>query len=64
MPKVGEAQHGSGSGSADSSSPRWRTLLDHVMAIPEKIYETWDGEEGWDNHTRFGRQYGADGVAW
>ncbi|WP_416978250.1 glycoside hydrolase family 25 protein, partial [Streptomyces sp. T028] len=39
------------SSSADSSAPRWRTLLDHVMAIPEKIYETWDGEEGWDNHT-------------
>ncbi|MFI5814858.1 glycoside hydrolase family 25 protein [Streptomyces sp. NPDC051643] len=44
--------------------PLWRTLLDHVQAIPEKIYETWSTSEGWDNHTPFGVEYGEDGVSW
>ncbi|WP_308065639.1 glycoside hydrolase family 25 protein [Streptomyces scabiei] len=53
-----------GNDASDSSEPQWRTLLDHVMAIPEKVYETWETGEGWNNDTRFGRQYGENGVAW
>lgn len=43
---------------------QWRQLLDHVMAVPERIYETWNSVVGWDNHTPFGTEYGWDGVAW
>jgi hypothetical protein len=46
------------------STPDWRRLVDHVQSIPEKIYETWNSVEGWDNHTPFGKEYGWDGVAW
>ncbi|MDX3243669.1 peptidoglycan-binding protein [Streptomyces sp. ME18-1-4] len=44
--------------------PDWKRLIDHVMAVPEKIYEGWNSVDGWDNHTIFGVQYGWDGVAW
>jgi hypothetical protein len=47
-----------------SGTPQWRTLLDHVESIPEKIYETWTSTDGWDNHTQFGVEYGEDGVSW
>ncbi|MFF1284312.1 GH25 family lysozyme [Streptomyces sp. NPDC058299] len=47
-----------------SSVPQWRTLLDHVQSIPEKIYETWTSTDGWDNRTKFGVEYGEDGVSW
>ncbi|MEW2301965.1 GH25 family lysozyme [Streptomyces sp. NPDC006655] len=47
-----------------SGVPNWRTLLDHVESIPEKIYETWTASDGWDNHTPFGVEYGEDGVSW
>jgi hypothetical protein len=47
-----------------SGTPKWRTLLDHVESIPEKIYETWTSADGWDNHTEFGVEYGEDGVSW
>ncbi|REE62114.1 hypothetical protein BX257_4727 [Streptomyces sp. 3212.3] len=42
----------------------WQRLVDHVMAVPERVYETWSSTVGWDNHTQFGKQYGWDGVAW
>ncbi|WP_431968809.1 hypothetical protein [Actinacidiphila sp. bgisy160] len=45
-------------------TPQWRKLLDHVMAVPERIYETWEPVVGWNNETPFGEQYGWDGVAW
>ncbi|MHB9861990.1 GH25 family lysozyme [Streptomyces sp. YIM S03343] len=51
-------------GTTASGTPDWRTLLDHVESIPEKIYETWTSTDGWDNHTQFGAEYGEDGVAW
>jgi hypothetical protein len=44
--------------------PDWRRLVDHVMAVPERIYERWTSSEGWDNHTVFGTQFGEDGVSW
>ncbi|MBK3572576.1 hypothetical protein JHN63_01805 [Streptomyces sp. MBT65] len=47
-----------------STAPDWRRLVDHVMAVPERIYEGWSSVVGWDNHTVFGKQYGWDGVAW
>lgn len=46
------------------ATPDWKRLLDHVMAVPEKIYEGWNSVDGWDNHTIFGVEYGWDGVAW
>lgn len=46
------------------SVPQWRQLVDHVMAVPERIYETWNSTDGWDNHTQFGRQFGEDGYSW
>jgi hypothetical protein len=47
-----------------TTTPDWRRLVDHVQSIPEKIYETWNSRDGWDNHTVFGKEYGWDGVAW
>lgn len=47
-----------------SATPAWRRLVDHVQAVPERIYERWNSRDGWDNHTSFGQQYGWDGVAW
>ncbi|WP_439947157.1 peptidoglycan-binding protein [Streptomyces sp. BBFR109] len=47
-----------------ATTPDWKRLLDHVMTVPEKIYETWNSVDGWDNHTIFGVEYGWDGVAW
>lgn len=46
------------------TTAQWRTLVDHVESIPEKVYETWVSGEGWDNHTPFGKEYGWDGVSW
>ena len=45
-------------------TPQWKQLLDHVMSIPEQVYEHWNSTDGWDNQTRFGQQYGEDGVSW
>lgn len=42
----------------------WKELVDHVQSIPEKIYETWTSSEGWNNDTKFGREYGENGVSW
>ncbi|MFE5037153.1 GH25 family lysozyme [Streptomyces sp. NPDC056683] len=47
-----------------SGTPNWRTLLDHVESIPEKIYEGWNASDGWDNDTPFGVEYGENGVSW
>lgn len=46
------------------SVPQWKTLVDHVMAVPERIYETWNSTDGWDNRTQFGKQFGEDGYSW
>ena len=46
------------------STPNWRTLVDHVQSIPERVYEHWTSSEGWDNNTQFGQEYGENGVAW
>ncbi|NUU20398.1 MAG: hypothetical protein HOV68_02620, partial [Streptomycetaceae bacterium] len=39
-------------------------LVAHVLSVPEGDYEHWNSREGWDNLTRWGRQFGEDGVAW
>lgn len=44
--------------------PDWRRLVDHVMSIPERVYEHWNASDGWDNDTQFGRQYGENRVSW
>ncbi|AIA06538.1 peptidoglycan-binding protein [Streptomyces albulus] len=46
------------------ATPKWRKLIDHVQSIEEGIYETYVAGEGYNNRTRFGKQYGADGQAW
>jgi hypothetical protein len=43
---------------------QWQRLVDHVMSIPEQVYETWNSSVGWDNHTKFGKEFGWDGVPW
>ncbi|MFJ9374447.1 hypothetical protein [Streptomyces sp. NPDC101455] len=47
-----------------ATTPDWRRLVDHVMAVPERIYEGWSSVVGWNNLTVFGKEYGWDGVAW
>ncbi|WP_030237936.1 peptidoglycan-binding protein [Streptomyces sp. NRRL S-350] len=47
-----------------SPTPQWKQLLDHVASIPEQIYEGWNPNGGYDNHTPFGTEYGEDGVSW
>jgi hypothetical protein len=42
----------------------WKRLLDHLMAVPEQVYEHWNSATGWDNITQFGAEYGEDGVSW
>lgn len=44
--------------------PQWRRLLDHVMAVPEQVYEHWTAAVGWDNITAFGAEYGEQGQPW
>jgi hypothetical protein len=44
--------------------PQWKALADHVMGVPERIYESWNSTDGWDNHTQFGKQFGEDGYSW
>lgn len=43
---------------------QWKTLVDHVMSIPQGVYEHWTSSIGWDNHTKYGVEYGEDGVSW
>lgn len=47
-----------------TGTPQWRKLLDHVMAVPEQVYEHWSAAVGWDNVTAWGAEYGEQGVAW
>lgn len=42
----------------------WRSLVDHLMAVPEGVYEHYSSNGGWDNLTKFGKEYGEDGVSW
>ena len=46
------------------ATPAWRRLVDHVMAVPERIYEHWTASDGWDNDTQFGKEYGENRVSW
>jgi hypothetical protein len=45
-----------------AAKPQWLLLLEHVMAVPEGVYEHWVTGTGWDNHTVWGVEYGEDGV--
>jgi GH25 family lysozyme M1 (1,4-beta-N-acetylmuramidase) len=49
---------------APSATPQWKKLLDHVMSVPEKVYETWTAAVGWNNDNQWGKEYGENGVAW
>ncbi|MET9073821.1 GH25 family lysozyme [Streptomyces sp. NPDC004232] len=46
------------------STPQWQKLLDHVMSVPEQVYEHWTAAVGWDNVTAWGTEYGEQGVPW
>lgn len=46
------------------ATPKWRQLVDHVQSIKEGVYEEKTPAEGYDNGTRFGKQYGMDGEPW
>lgn len=43
---------------------QWKVLVDHLMTVPEKIYETWTSAIGWNNDTVFGKEYGENDVSW
>lgn len=47
---------------APGGPPQWQKLLDHVLAVPEGVYEHWNATSGWDNHTVWGVEFGEDGV--
>lgn len=49
---------------APPAAPQWQKLLDHVMSVPEQVYETWTSSGGWNNQTKFGAEYGEQGVPW
>ncbi|MFI9101848.1 hypothetical protein ACIGXA_15140 [Streptomyces fildesensis] len=46
------------------AAAQWNRLMDHVMAVPERTYEGWNSQDGWDNHTEFGEEFGEDGYSW
>ncbi|MFC1418498.1 hypothetical protein [Streptacidiphilus cavernicola] len=46
------------------TDPQWRTLIDHVESVPERVYEGWDPHGGWDNDTQWGREFGENLVPW
>ncbi|MFJ4410319.1 hypothetical protein [Streptomyces sp. NPDC088910] len=46
------------------ADPQWKRLIEHVMAVPERVYEHWSGADGWDNDTEFGKEYGENRVSW
>lgn len=46
------------------STPQWRQLTDHLMAVREQVYEGWNSRDGWDNYTRWGEEFGENGVPW
>ncbi|MFB7905241.1 peptidoglycan-binding protein [Kitasatospora sp. NPDC056076] len=45
-------------------APQWQQLTDHVMNVPERIYEGWNSSDGWDNITPWGAEFGENGVSW
>lgn len=49
---------------AASGPTSWQRLLDHVASIPEGVYEGYNSQDGYDNLTRWGVQFGENGVAW
>lgn len=46
------------------ATPQWRQLVDHVMSVQEKVYETWTTSEGWNNDNPYGREFGENRVPW
>ncbi|MDQ0784780.1 peptidoglycan-binding protein [Streptomyces sp. B3I8] len=44
--------------------PQWRGLVDHIQSVPEGVYETNLPGTGYNNRTRFGKQFGEDGQSW
>jgi peptidoglycan hydrolase-like protein with peptidoglycan-binding domain len=46
------------------ATAQWKQLADHVMSVPERVYEHWVSGVGWDNVTVFGAEFGWNGVAW
>lgn len=53
-----------GSSAPSSSTPHWQQLVDHVMSVPEQVYEGWNSTDGWDNNNPFGIEYGENLVPW
>jgi GH25 family lysozyme M1 (1,4-beta-N-acetylmuramidase) len=47
-----------------SGTPQWKKLLTRVMAVPEKVYETWQASVGWNNDNIYGKEFGENKVAW
>jgi GH25 family lysozyme M1 (1,4-beta-N-acetylmuramidase) len=47
-----------------TGTPQWLTLLNHVMSVPEKVYETWQSAVGWNNDNPWGRAFGENKVPW
>ncbi|MFD0405030.1 hypothetical protein [Kitasatospora sp. NPDC127116] len=45
-------------------TPQWKRLLDHVMAVPEQVYEGWSRAEGYNNDNPWGERFGEPGVPW
>ncbi|MFJ5070262.1 hypothetical protein ACIQC7_28015 [Kitasatospora sp. NPDC088556] len=43
---------------------QWKQVLDHVMAVPEQIYENWNSTDGWDNDNPWGRRFRENKVPW
>lgn len=44
--------------------PQWRKLVDHIQSVPEGVHETNLPGTGYNNRTRFGKQFGEDGQPW
>lgn len=47
-----------------AATPQWRQVVDHVQAVPERVYETWTAADGWNNDTPFGKEFGENLVSW
>lgn len=43
---------------------QYQDLITHLESIPEGVYETWVDPTGWNNVTKFGAEYGENGVSW
>jgi hypothetical protein len=42
----------------------WDDLIAHLQSVPEGVYEGWNSTDGYDNHTKWGTEFGEDGVSW